>query len=169
MGIRGLMPFSGRSPDPKPCLLFIANIYFLVHALEISVLYNLRSGIKIYNGTVLNVKPSGLSWLCLALQLVMTFYSNSLKALVRGPVTNGFPLVTSVLGHLVFKMFFHDVLFTAPSRSPGGDEKVILIFQRSPANDSTGLCTAYSLQDLTALDQVGLEQEVPLCPPAQLS
>ena len=55
------MPFAGRSPDPNPCLLFIANIYFLICALEISVLYNLRSGIKIYNGTVLNVKPSGLS------------------------------------------------------------------------------------------------------------
>ena len=57
----------------------------------------------------------------------------------------------------------------APSLLPGGDEKVILIFQRSPADDSTGLGTAYSLQDLTALDQVGLEQQVPLCPPAQLS
>ena len=76
----------------------------------------------------------------------MTFYSNSLKALVRGPVTNGFPLVTSVLGHLVFKMFFHDVLFTVPSPSHGADEKVILIFQRSPVSYSTGLCIAYSLQ-----------------------
>ena len=43
-------------------------------------------------------------------------------------------------------MFFHDVLFTVPSPSPGGDEKVILIFQRSPVNYSTGLCIAYSLQ-----------------------
>ena len=58
----------------------------------------------------------------------------------------GFPSVTSVLHHLVFKMFFHDVLFTAPSPSPGGDEKVILIFQRSSVNYSTGLCIAYSLQ-----------------------
>ena len=49
MGIRGLMLFSGKSPDPNPCMLFIANIYFLVHALEISVFYNLRLGIKIYN------------------------------------------------------------------------------------------------------------------------
>ena len=84
-------------------------------------------------------------------------------------VPNGFPSVTSVLQHLVFKMSFQDVLFTAPSPSPGGDEKVILIFQRIPVNYNTGLCTAYALQYLTALDQVGLEQEVPLCPPAQLS
>ena len=62
-----------------------------------------------------------------------------------GTVTNGFPSVTSVLQHLVFKMSFHDVLFTAPSPSPGCDEKVILIFQRSPINYSTGLCIVYSL------------------------
>ena len=43
------MPLTGKSPDPNPCMLFIANIYFLVRALEISVLYNLKSGIKIYN------------------------------------------------------------------------------------------------------------------------
>ena len=43
------MPLTGKSPDPNPCMLFIANIYFLVRALEISVFYNLRSGIKIYN------------------------------------------------------------------------------------------------------------------------
>ena len=96
--------------------------------------------------TVLNVKPSGLSWLCLAPQLVTTFLSNSLKTLVTRTFTNGFPSVTSVLQHLVFNMFFHDVLFTAPSPLPGGDEKVILIFQRSPVNYSTGLCIAYSLQ-----------------------
>ena len=35
-----------------------------------------------------------------------------------GTVTNGFPSVTSVLQHLVFKMSFQDVLFTAPSPSP---------------------------------------------------
>ena len=63
-----------------------------------------------------------------------------------GTVTNGFPSVTSVLQHLVFKMSFQDVLFTAPSPSPGGDEKVILIFQRSLVNYSTGLCIAYFLQ-----------------------
>ena len=68
------------------------------------------------------------------------------KALVMGTVTNGFPSVTSVLQHLVFKMYFHDVLFTAPNPLPGGDEKVILIFQRGPVNYSTGLCIAYSLQ-----------------------
>ena len=76
----------------------------------------------------------------------MPFFSNSLKALVIGTVTNGFPSVTSVLQHLVFKMAFQDVLFTAPSPSAGSDEKVILIFQRSPVNYSTGLCIAYSLQ-----------------------
>ena len=43
------MPFAGESPDPNPCMPFIVNFYFLVHALEISVLYNLRSGVKIYN------------------------------------------------------------------------------------------------------------------------
>ena len=59
--------------------------------------------------------------------------------------TNGFPSVTSELQHLVFKMSFHDVIFTAPSPSPWGDEKVILIFQRSPVNYSTGLCIACSL------------------------
>ena len=74
-----------------------------------------------------------------------TFLSNSLKAPVTRTVTDGFPSVTSVLQHLVFKMSFHDVLFTAPSPLPGGDEKVILIFQRSPDNYSTGLCIAYSL------------------------
>ena len=42
-------------------------------------------------------------------------------------------------------MFFHDALFTAPSPSPGGDEKVILIFLRSPGNYSTSLCIAHSL------------------------
>ena len=80
-----------------------------------------------------------LAWLCLAFWLVMSFLSNSCKALVTGTVTNGFPSVTSVLQHLVFKTSFHDILFTVPSPSPGGDEKVILIFQRSPINYSTGL------------------------------
>ena len=42
-------------------------------------------------------------------------------------------------------MSFHDVHFTAPSPLTGGDEKVVLIFQRSPVNYSTGLCIAYSL------------------------
>ena len=60
-------------------------------------------------------------------------------------VTNGFPSVTSVLQHLVFKMSFHYVLFTAPSPLPGSNEKVILSFQRSPVNYSTCLCIAYSL------------------------
>ena len=43
------MPFSGKSPDPNPRMSFIVNFYFLICALEIPVLYNLRSGIKIYN------------------------------------------------------------------------------------------------------------------------
>ena len=43
------MPFAGKSPDLTPSMPFIVNIYFLVCALEISVLYNLRSGIKIHN------------------------------------------------------------------------------------------------------------------------
>ena len=73
------------------------------------------------------------------------FLSNSLKALVRGTVTNGFLSVTSVLQDLVFKVSFQDVLFTAPSPLPGSDEKVTLIFQRGPVNHSTGLCIAYSL------------------------
>ena len=75
----------------------------------------------------------------------MPFLSNSLKALVTGTVTNGFPSVASVLQYLVFKMSFQDVLFTAPSPLPGGDEKVILIFQKSPVNYSTGLGIAYFL------------------------
>ena len=136
MRIRGLMPFACKSPDPNPCMPFIVNFYFLIRALEVSVLYSLRSWIKM-QCTVLNVKPSGLSWLSLALRLVTLFLSNSLKALVMGTFTNHFPLVTSVFQHVVFKMFFQDVLFTAPSPSPGGDKKVILIFQRSPVYYST--------------------------------
>ena len=57
----------------------------------------------------------------------------------------GFPSVTSKLQHLVFKMSFHDIRFTAPSPSSGGEEKVIL-FQRTHVNYSTSLCIAYSLQ-----------------------
>ena len=43
------MPFAGKSLDPNPCVPCIVNFYFLICALEISVLYSLRSGIKIYN------------------------------------------------------------------------------------------------------------------------
>ena len=43
------MPIAGTSPDTNPCRPFIVNFYFLTRALEISILYNLRSGIKIYN------------------------------------------------------------------------------------------------------------------------
>ena len=63
-----------------------------------------------------------------------------------GIVSNGFLSLTSVFQHLVFKISFQDVLFTAPSPSFGGDEKVILIFQGSHVNYSTGLFIAYSLQ-----------------------
>ena len=66
MGIRGLMwnqgmPFAGKNPDPNPCMLFIANIYFLVCALEISVFLQFQIKDKDIQFTVLNVKPSGLS------------------------------------------------------------------------------------------------------------
>ena len=43
------MPFACRSSDPNPCMPFIVNFYFLIRALEISVLYSLKSGIKLYN------------------------------------------------------------------------------------------------------------------------
>ena len=43
------MRLAGKSPDLNPSMLFIANIYFLVPALEISVFQNLRLGIKIHN------------------------------------------------------------------------------------------------------------------------
>ena len=33
----------------NPCMPFVVNFYFLVHALEMSVLYNLRSRLNIYN------------------------------------------------------------------------------------------------------------------------
>ena len=141
------MPLTGKSPDPNPCMLFIANIYFLVRALEISVFYSLRLGIRIYNA------QSTLSELQAFHEALAPFSPSASDHLpqqlpqVSGlrTVTNGFPSVTSVLQHLVFKMSFHDVLFTAPSPSPGVDEKVIFIFQRGPLNYSTGLCIAYSL------------------------
>ena len=43
------MPFTGKSPDPDPRMPFIVNFYFLIRALEISVLYSFKSGIKLYN------------------------------------------------------------------------------------------------------------------------
>ena len=131
------MPFTGKSPDPNPSMPLIVNIHFLSSCSR--DICSLQSQIrdKDTQCTVLSVKSSGLSWLCLALWLVAPFLSNSLKALVKGTVTNGFLSVTSVLQC--------HVLLIAPSPSPGGDEKVILIFQRSPVNYSTGLCIAYSL------------------------
>ena len=48
-GDQGADAIPGKSPDPNPCMLFIVNFYFFIPALEIPVLYNLRSGIKIYN------------------------------------------------------------------------------------------------------------------------
>ena len=68
-----------------------------------------------------------------------------------GAVTDGFPSVTSVLQHLVFKISFHDILFTTPSPARGGAEKVILIFQRRPVNYSTGLRIGYSIQYIYVL------------------
>ena len=55
------MPFAGKSPDPNPRMPSIVNFYFLIRALETSVLYNLRIGDKVTQRTLLNVKPSGLS------------------------------------------------------------------------------------------------------------
>ena len=43
------MRLAGKSPDLNPSMLFIANVYFLVPDLEISVFQILRLGIKIYN------------------------------------------------------------------------------------------------------------------------
>jgi len=43
------MPFAGKSLDPNPCVPFIVNFYLLIPALAISIVYNLRRGIKIYN------------------------------------------------------------------------------------------------------------------------
>ena len=77
---------------------------------------------------------------------MVPFLSNSLKALVTGTITNGFPSVTSVLQRLVFNMCFDDVVFTALRPASGGDEKVILTFHRGPSNYSTGLCIANSIQ-----------------------
>ena len=48
-GSGGRCHSQAKAPDPNASMPFIVNIYFLVHALEISVLYNLRSGIKIHN------------------------------------------------------------------------------------------------------------------------
>ena len=43
------MAFAGKSADPNPLMPFIVNFSFLIHALEISLLHNLRPGIKIYD------------------------------------------------------------------------------------------------------------------------
>ena len=97
------MPFAGKNPDPNPRMPFIVSFRFLIRAREITVLYNLRLGIKIYNA------ESSMSNLqafhdCSALGLLTPFLSNSFKGLVMGTVTNGFASVTSVLQYLVFKM-----------------------------------------------------------------
>ena len=44
-----MMPFAGKSADPNHRMPFIVNFYFLIHALEISLLHSLRPGIKIYD------------------------------------------------------------------------------------------------------------------------
>ena len=51
---------TGKSPDPNPCMLFIANIYFLVRVLEMCFLQSQIED-KDIQCTVLNVKPSGFS------------------------------------------------------------------------------------------------------------
>ena len=200
VGVRGLMPFAGKSPDPNPCVPFIVNFYFLIHVLLVAQVVKClltmwetwvrslgqedplekgmtthssihawkipwtkepgglqsmgsqrighnwvtslhfrdicslqsQTGDKDIQCTVLNVKPSGLSWLCLALWLVTPF----LKQLPQGSgyrtVTNSSPWVTSVLQHLVCKMSFQDVLFTAPSPSPGGWWESHFYFSKRP-------------------------------------
>ena len=91
---------------------------------------------------------------CQTFRPLMTLFSPSASDALSQQLSQGsgygnshecFPSVTLVLQHLVFKISFHQ-LFTAPSPLPGGDEKVILIFQRSPVNYSAGPCIAYSLQ-----------------------
>ena len=144
MGIRGLTPLAAKAQ-----ILLLACPLRLTStpcfgSRGISSLPS-QMGDKDVQCTVLSVKPSGLTGLCLAFWLVTPFLSNSLKALVTGTVSDGFPSVTVVPQRLVFEVSFHDVLSTAPSPSPGGDEKVILIFQRSPVNYSTGRCIAYPL------------------------
>ena len=143
-GIRGCHSQAKTQILILACFLLLTStsLYVLQRYL---FFYNFKSRIKIYNSQS-SMSNLQVSHDCLALQLGMTFLSNPFKALIMRTVTNGFPSVTSVLQYLIFKMFLHDVLFTAPSSSPGGDEKVILIFQRSPVNYSTGLCIAYSLQ-----------------------
>ena len=44
-GSGGRCHSQAKAPDPNASMPFIVNIYFLVRALETSVLYNLRSGI----------------------------------------------------------------------------------------------------------------------------
>ena len=87
-------------------------------------------GIKIYNAesSVSNLQAFHD---CSALGLLTPFLSNSLKALVTGTVTNGFPSVASVLQYLVFKMSFHDILFTTPSPSPGVIRKSFSFFKEA--------------------------------------
>ena len=65
------------------------------------------------------------------------------------PPGKGLGAVKSHKNILFSRCFTHDVLFAAPSPSPGGDEKVILSYQRSPVNYRTGLCIAYSLETMT--------------------
>ena len=121
----GLTPFTGKSPGPNPCMLLMANIAFLVRALEISVFSQSRIRDKDIQCTVLNVKPSGC-------QLVTTFLSNSPKSLVMETATNGFPSVTSVLQHLVCKdVFPRCTVYLLPAFCLGLMRKSFLFFKEA--------------------------------------
>ena len=149
MGIRGRMPFAGKSPDPDPCMpLLLTSTSFYGYALETSVLYNLRSQINNAQSSTSNL---------LAFCLASDAHSQQLPQGSGYRNTSGFPSLTSGLQHLVFKMSFHNVLFTAPSPSCGNDEKVIFIFQRDLVSYYTGLCIAHSLQ----LDERRRNEEEP--------
>ena len=151
------MPFAGKSPDPDPCMpLLLTSTSFYGYALETSVLYNLGSQINNAQSSTSNL---------LAFCLASDAHSQQLPQGSGYRNTSGFPSLTSGLQHLVFKMSFHNVLFTAPSPSPGGDEKVILIFQRSPVDYSPGQCRAYSLHLLLCqVHTIAVPYCAPLCP-----
>ena len=139
VGIRGLMPFAGKSPCPNPCMPFIANISFLVCALERSVFYNLGSGIKIYNAqsSMSNLQAISQWRPFSATPPSLWLWQRSLLVFHQ----------SHQCFNILFARCFSTMYFLlAPSLLPGGDEKVILIFQRSPVNYSTALCIAYSLQ-----------------------
>ena len=98
------MPFAGKNPDPNPRMPFIVSFRFLIRAREITVLYNLRLGIKIYSA---QSSVSNLQAFDDFVQLVTPFLSNSLKALVTGTVTMVFHL-----SHQYFNILFSTCLST---------------------------------------------------------